>query len=106
MVSKDSSVGIIVAAVVASFAAMIAFVANGGGSCSDDGGSIATCNADIAEMTRAEGWEKAEPTGYKFFSCGKEDFYHTGFKAVKNGTPISGTICRGLFLKGATVRYD
>jgi hypothetical protein len=55
------------------------------------------------------GFKSIEITGYRVFGCGKEDFYHTGFKAVSpTGIPISGIVCAGLgpFSKGTTVRLD
>ena len=45
-------------------------------------------------------------TGYRFFGCGKDDQFHTGFTALtQDGTPTSGVVCSG-WLKGATVRFD
>jgi hypothetical protein len=52
------------------------------------------------------GFNEIEITGYKFFSCGKDDFYHTGFKARNiHGNLVEGTVCSGLFFKDATVRF-
>lgn len=61
---------------------------------------------DVRKYAEIEGWESYEVTGYRFFACSKDDWYHTGFTAVKNGKRISGVICRGLFFKGATLRLD
>lgn len=53
-----------------------------------------------------EGYQEIQFTGYQFFSCGRGDFYHTGFIAIKNGATIEGTVCGGLFFKGSTIRFD
>ncbi|MCE9566385.1 MAG: hypothetical protein K8U57_30545 [Planctomycetes bacterium] len=60
---------------------------------------------DVRKYAEAEGWESYEVTGYRFFGCSKDDVFHTGFVAVKNGKRISGVICSG-WLKGATLRLD
>lgn len=53
-----------------------------------------------------DGYKSIGITGYKYFACSGDDFYHTGFIANKNGKRISGTVCRGLFFKGNTIRLD
>jgi len=53
------------------------------------------------------GYRNITTTGYSFFACSKDDFYHTGFKAIsQNGTPISGTVCSGFFFKNSTIRFE
>ena len=61
---------------------------------------------DAKRVLEAQGFKNIEITGYNFFGCGKDDTYHTGFIAIgQNGQAIEGTVCRGLFFKGSTVRY-
>ncbi len=44
-------------------------------------------------------------TGYEWFGCGKDDEFHTGFKAKNvRGETVSGVVCCGLF-KSCTVRF-
>ena len=42
------------------------------------------------------GYKDISIIGYDFFGCGRGDIIHTGFKAVKNGKVIRGTVCEGL----------
>jgi hypothetical protein len=68
--------------------------------------SSCTDATETRRILAAQGFKKIEITGYNFWGCGKEDFYHTGFNAISpNNTPISGTVCSGLFFKGSTVRF-
>jgi len=57
------------------------------------------------ELLTREGYSNIETTGYKWFTCGGNDIYHTGFKATKNNSVVTGTVCEGIF-KGKTIRYD
>lgn len=53
------------------------------------------------------GYTDIHLTGYKFFSCSKDDFYHTGFTATSPvGKRVSGTVCSGLFFKNSTIRFN
>lgn len=45
-------------------------------------------------------------TGLKFLNCGINSFYSTGFKGIKNGVPVEGSVCEGLIIKGSLIRYD
>ena len=55
----------------------------------------------------AQGYKNIQITGYNFFACSKDDFYHTGFTAISpNGQSVSGTACQGLLFKGTTLRFD
>lgn len=65
-----------------------------------------TSREDVEKYAKAEGWEIYEVTGYRFFACSEDDWYHTGFRAVKDGQTITGVICSGLLFKGATLRLD
>lgn len=58
------------------------------------------------KILTVDGYTEVEMTGYNFFACGKGDFFHTGFRAVKSNQIIEGTVCRGLFFKGSTIRFD
>lgn len=61
----------------------------------------------LREVSRIEGWTQVESTGYRFFLCSKDDYYHTGFRALsKTGVEVSGAICEGFWFKGKTIRYD
>lgn len=52
------------------------------------------------------GFSNVQITGYKWFACSKDDFYHTGFKAVgPTGKTVEGCVCEGLFIKNSTIRY-
>lgn len=53
------------------------------------------------------GFEEAEITGWKPFSCGQDDWFKTGFKAKNaNGKEITGTVCCGLIFKDCTIRFS
>ncbi len=69
--------------------------------------TMASCTnvGGAEELLRKEGYTDVEITGYRFFDCSKDDTFHTGFKAKKNGNVITGVVCEGL-LKGKTIRYD
>jgi hypothetical protein len=45
-------------------------------------------------------------TGFALFGCGQEDTFKSKFTAKgSDGTPVSGTVCQGIF-KGTTIRFD
>ena len=64
-------------------------------------------NKDDADRAlSAQGFTNIQETGYDFFACSQDDFYHTGFKATNtNGKIVTGTVCSGLLFKSATIRY-
>ena len=68
----------------------------------------ACTNADSARRVLEEnGYSDIQMTGYRFFMCGKEDFYHSGFAAKgPTGRSVSGVVCQGLLFKGSTIRFD
>lgn len=68
------------------------------GACSD---------SDTAtKALRGAGYTQVQITGYRFFTCGERDSFHTGFSALgPTGVPVKGTVCSG-WLKGATIRMD
>jgi hypothetical protein len=52
------------------------------------------------------GYSDVKITGFRYFSCDKDDWFHTGFSAKgPTGVPVTGTVCAG-FLKGNTIRLD
>jgi hypothetical protein len=57
------------------------------------------------QLLEDEGFTDITITGYDFLACSKDDFYHTGFIAKKNGKERRGTVCEGLFFKGSTIRF-
>jgi hypothetical protein len=53
-----------------------------------------------------QGFDHIQTEGYRWFGCGKDDTYHTGFTATNGkGKTVTGVVCSGWF-KGATVRFD
>lgn len=58
------------------------------------------------DALRSGGFQDIQLTGYRFFACSQDDFYHTGFTIVKDGRKLSGTVCSGIFFKGSTIRWD
>jgi hypothetical protein len=65
-----------------------------------------TNRKDAERALTAQGFKNITYTGYDFFGCSEDDFYHTGFKAKNTeGIPVSGTVCSGLFFKNATIRF-
>lgn len=54
-------------------------------------------------------YKNIEVTGYRFFGCGHNDWYHTGFRATApNGQTVTGVVCRGYWSWGKpnTIRID
>lgn len=53
------------------------------------------------------GYTDIQITGYSFFSCGKDDFYQTGFIAKgPTGMRVEGAVCEGFWFKNSTIRFD
>jgi starvation-inducible outer membrane lipoprotein len=70
--------------------------------------SITACTSvtDANKALEAEGYTDITLTGYDWFSCSKDDTYHTGFVAKnREGKTVTGTVCSGLLFKGYTIRY-
>lgn len=58
-------------------------------------------------ILKASGFKDIQITGYNFFACSRDDFYHTGFKAKSfDGQEVSGTVCSGILFKNHTVRFN
>ena len=70
--------------------------------------SLQACtDSDTAVRVLLEnGYKNPVMTGYSFFACSEDDWYHTGFKAISpTGATISGVVCSGLLFKNATIRF-
>lgn len=70
--------------------------------------TVSSCTdaTEARRILQAQGYKNIQITGYNFWGCGKDDAYHTGFTAISpNNTPISGTVCSGMFFKGSTIRF-
>lgn len=65
-----------------------------------------TSESDAKRALEAESFTDIEITGWNYLSCGKEDFYRTGFCATNTAKKrVCGTVCSGLIFKGSTIRY-
>lgn len=64
-----------------------------------------TNEPDALRALEAEGFTDVQWTGYDFFACSKDDFYATGFSAVRDGKRHRGTVCAGILFKGSTIRW-
>ena len=65
-----------------------------------------TNQSDARNALDNSGYTNVKITGYNFFACSKDDFYHTGFTAKNvNGKTVSGTVCSGILFKNSTVRF-
>lgn len=57
-------------------------------------------------LTQA-GYSDIQMTGYDWLACGKDDTYHTGFRAKgPTGAIVNGVVCKGVFFKSSTIRFD
>ena len=69
--------------------------------------SACTDSESTKRILKSQGYENIKITGYRFFSCSKDDTYHTGFEAqAPNGDTMTGTVCSGFWFKNSTVRFD
>ena len=65
-----------------------------------------TSSTETVRAVESLGLTEVKPTGYRFWGCGEDDSFHTGFEATNpQGKVVTGTVCSGWF-KGATVRFD
>ena len=65
-----------------------------------------TNSNDAKRALKASGFTDIKMTGYQWFACSQDDFYHTGFIATNaQGKQVKGTVCSGLLFKNATVRF-
>ena len=70
--------------------------------------ALSACtDADKAtRVLHGMGYKNVEVTGYRFFACGDDYTFHTGFKAKgADGSDVTGTVCSGV-LKGSSVKID
>lgn len=66
-----------------------------------------TNSGDAHRALEGMGFTSIEITGYNYFACSKDDFYHTGFTAVNaNHQIVNGTVCSGFLFKNSTVRFQ
>lgn len=65
-----------------------------------------TDNSTAYRVLKNDGYTNIKFTGYSWFACSQDDFYHTGFIATKNNHQIEGTVCSGLIFKNATIRFE
>ena len=68
--------------------------------------TLRTNESDAARALSAQGLTNIQYTGFKYFGCGEDDFFHTGFTATNSqGKVVSGTVCSGIWTKDATIRW-
>ena len=62
---------------------------------------------DSKRLLESQGLKDVKITGYNIFGCSDDDSFHTGFEAIGvDGRKVEGTVCSGMFFKGATIRYN
>ena len=69
---------------------------------------LAACTDPTAARKALDnlGFSDVEITGYRFFTCGDDYTYHTGFSAKNpKGNLVTGAVCSGWF-KGSSVKFD
>jgi hypothetical protein len=66
-----------------------------------------TSSSDAVNALQDAGFTDIQLTGYSWFACSKDDFYHTGFIAKNpQGKTIKGTVCSGFLFKNSTIRFS
>ena len=61
---------------------------------------------DAVRALKGAGYTDIQTDGYRFFGCGEDDTFKTGFIATgPTGQRVTGVVCSG-WLKGATIRTD
>lgn len=66
-----------------------------------------TNGSEATRILKENGYKNIRMTGYSWFACSKEDWYHTGFSAVSpSGNNVQGTVCSGLIFKNSTIRFE
>ena len=69
---------------------------------------LCSCSSskDAKKALSAMGFTNIRTTGYKWFACSEDDWYHTGFIATNpQGMEVGGVVCSGFFFKNSTVRF-
>lgn len=67
---------------------------------------VAACQDEATALRalRVQGFTDVVLTGYAWSGCGRDDTFHTGFRAkAANGETVEGVVCSG-YWKGSTVR--
>lgn len=68
---------------------------------------IAGCvnNSDATRILSQQGYTDIRMTGYQWWACSDDDFYHTGFVAKSPANvEVEGCVCSGLLFKNSTIR--
>ena len=70
---------------------------------------LSSCsNSNDAHIAlNAMGFTDIKITGYKWFACSDDDWFHTG-SVAKNpqAYTVNGVVCSGLLFKNSTVRFE
>jgi hypothetical protein len=57
-------------------------------------------------VLNSAGFKDVQLTGYRWYGCGSEDNFRTGFNATApSGERVSGVVCSG-WMQGATYNFD
>lgn len=65
-----------------------------------------TSPENAQRVLEQSGYTNIKITGFRFFGCGQDDVFRTGFTAVgPSGKNIEGVVC-GDFIKASTIRVD
>lgn len=70
--------------------------------------TTACTDPDGARKTlEGAGYTNITTGGYAAWSCSDDDNYATEFTATgPTGLPVKGAVCRGLWMKNATIRFE
>lgn len=64
-----------------------------------------TNNTEATRILSQQGYTDIRMTGYQWFACSEDDFYHTGFVAKSPANvEVEGCVCSGLLFKNSTIR--
>jgi hypothetical protein len=70
---------------------------------------LCACTNDehARQVLTSAGYTNIDMTGYDWFACSKDDWYHSGFAAKgPTGQIVSGVVCEGLIFKASTIRLN
>jgi hypothetical protein len=72
------------------------------------GSGFGMTDADGAKrVLSGSGYSQISITGYRWFTCSQNDYFHTGFEATgPSGQRITGTVCKWMVFKSSTIRVD
>lgn len=71
--------------------------------------SLSACTDpdNATKVLENNGYTDIQMTGYSWFGCSEDDFFHTGFKAHSPANKtVEGAVCSGMFFKNSTIRFD